>query len=86
MPSSLPPLSRRDKPLDDDYLSRHRITIYEDPRELIDPRDDRRRDDFRANPSLPPPILDVRPSPLRYHGYEDERRSDVMRYRSSGGY
>lgn len=65
-------------------MSRHRITIYEDPRELIDPRDERRGDDYRSLPPLPPPILDIRPSPMRYRGFEDERRGEGLRYR--GGY
>lgn len=79
---------------DDGYFSRHRITIYDDPRELIDPRRgevDRYMMHGNAmgggGSIYHTPRLDFRPSPLRLRGgggvvgdYYDEKR-DNFRYR-----
>lgn len=69
---------------DDDYFSRQRITIYEDPRDIMDSRTDRRGEFMTGNGnsgSLYSSRLDIRPSPLRFRNYEDEQR-DNFRYRS----
>lgn len=60
----------------DHYFSRHHITIYEDPRETVDPRlpGARRREDFNF---MREPVLDFRPSHERYFRspyVEDNRR------------
>lgn len=75
---------------DDGYFSRHRITIYDDPRELIDPRrtEAERREAAAymnnvgggSGSIYHNPRLDFRPSPLRLRDYYDEKR-DHLRYR-----
>lgn len=69
---------------DDGYFPRQRITIYDDPRELIDPRrvEAERRESYMNSIGgiYHTPRLDFRPSPLRVRDYYDERR-DNLRYR-----
>lgn len=79
------PYLERDGPLDtmaENYFSRHRITIYEDPRETIDPRappSARRRDGYNTyqhRQDHRDPVLEFRPSMERFFGYDnhDDRR------------
>ncbi|XP_037030204.1 uncharacterized protein LOC119070025 [Bradysia coprophila] len=69
---------------DDGYFSRHRITIYDDPRELIDPRRIAERrgsfgnNNFASDGIYHSPRLEIRSSPLRVRDYYDER--DNLRY------
>lgn len=71
LPNHLPPQTAFETlPLDKDegYFSRHRITIYEDPREYLDPRYglDHRREDYQTNfhdyRRYHSPALEFRPS------------------------
>ena len=73
------------------YFSRHRITIYDDPRELIDPRrvESQRRNAYMTRTDViaggsgiyhhTPPRLDFRPSAMRPGDFYDEYRGDNFR-------
>lgn len=76
--------STRRGPLDsENYFSRHQITIYEDPRDSIDPREPsvRRRQDYDFQRRREP-VLDFRPSSLRYRDfrYDDEENRRYSHY------
>uniref|UniRef100_A0A1B0CUW0 Putative conserved secreted protein n=1 Tax=Lutzomyia longipalpis TaxID=7200 RepID=A0A1B0CUW0_LUTLO len=72
------------RPREDGYFARHRITIYEDPRDMLESNRgsllDSRRPDFvsgaggEGGAPFNGPRLDFQPSPLRFR---DERRSDL---------
>lgn len=55
---------------DDGYFQPPRITIFEDPRDSIDPRLERRRD--YQDGSYQSSRLEFRPSPLRFHNDFDD--------------
>lgn len=56
---------------DDGYFQPQRITIFEDPRDLIDPRTERRRD-YHDGAYHQTSRLEFRPSPLRFHNDFDD--------------
>lgn len=69
-----------DKQDDGGYFQPQRITIFEDPRDSIDPRSERRRDYHDGG--YQNSRLEFRPSPLRFHNDFDDNggRAPPSRY------
>ncbi|XP_059612798.1 uncharacterized protein LOC132259254 [Phlebotomus argentipes] len=74
------------RPREDGYFARHRITIYEDPRDMLDSGGvlSSRRPDFvslaagsEGGAPLSAPRLDFRPSPMRFRDHLSDERRDL---------